>query len=840
MTGYYDQMLAKSAQLPHWLESSPTNILTLTAAWSRSPSPTLSHQKLQFFSDSVCQNALGNEISLGSVDQESYQFSGVCGGTYTFRVISVSSDGFKGTSSCSSPISISISVPNATNLGWTQASPVNATSATASWTKSISSVLSDQKIQFFCDGTCTTPSGALIDLSSPSEQSYVFSALNGTYSYRITSVDTSGNLNTSSCSNAIVIDDLASASLSTFTTIPASIPADGSTTAMITITLLDAQSLPVSGKVVSVSSSRGSIDTVTATSATTDASGVATFTLNSSKIGLPTLSVSVASDSVILTQVGHVTLLAAGAVPQTDYQAWLASSGLAPGSNSLPTSSFKELTQTANSNNGTLYNFGYTTSSGWAGDGSLLTSGALGPNRLVFNGTSNYLDLGSSINSNSSFSFETWARPQSPTTVGSVLLSNINTTNAGFTLSESFSNPGYVSLSINSASYSLQILDDNPLIYWKLDETSGTSVNDYSGNGNGGTFYTSGGSISLNSQALLAGSSASVVFPGNSSSTAYSNTAFTNPSPFTLEAWFNTTTTSGGVIIGFNDRQTGADQYDRLLYMTDAGAIIFGAGCCGIAATATGPYNDGLSHHVVATLSPVEVNLYVDGVLKNSNNSFPAVGNYGGFWRVGGGFALYYLWTSAPSSSSFAGAIDEVAVYSTVISASRVQSHYLAGKACQTTTSLALNTWNHIAGTFDHSSGVANLYLNGNSQCTQTYSGLSVSGSTSNLIFGSDTSQNNLWSGSLGALKTYSSPLSSAAIQQNYAATAAQFDIQQLGAPSPIMWLRADRIQGLSDGASVSTWPDSSANGNNATQATSANQPVWKKNILNEWHGISA
>ena len=51
--------------------------------------------------------------------------------------------------------------------------------------------------------------------------------------------------------------------------------------------------------------------------------------------------------------------------------------------------------------------------------------------------------------------------------------------------------------------------------------------------------------------------------------------------------------------------------------------------------------------------------------------------------------------------------------------------------------------------------------------------------------------------------------------------------------PSPILWYRADAIQGLSDGASVATWSDSSGNGNNATQASSGNRPVWKQNVLN-------
>lgn len=46
-------------------------------------------------------------------------------------------------------------------------------------------------------------------------------------------------------------------------------------------------------------------------------------------------------------------------------------------------------------------------------------------------------------------------------------------------------------------------------------------------------------------------------------------------------------------------------------------------------------------------------------------------------------------------------------------------------------------------------------------------------------------------------------------------------------------WYKADAIAGLSDGDAVSSWVDSSGNGNTATQATPANQPTWKTSIVN-------
>lgn len=45
--------------------------------------------------------------------------------------------------------------------------------------------------------------------------------------------------------------------------------------------------------------------------------------------------------------------------------------------------------------------------------------------------------------------------------------------------------------------------------------------------------------------------------------------------------------------------------------------------------------------------------------------------------------------------------------------------------------------------------------------------------------------------------------------------------------------LKADAIAGLTDGQAVSSWPDSSGNGFNATQGSGSYQPIYKTNIKN-------
>ncbi|WP_164076131.1 LamG domain-containing protein, partial [Stenotrophomonas maltophilia] len=69
-------------------------------------------------------------------------------------------------------------------------------------------------------------------------------------------------------------------------------------------------------------------------------------------------------------------------------------------------------------------------------------------------------------------------------------------------------------------------------------------------------------------------------------------------------------------------------------------------------------YNDNKWHHVVSTLSPAGMVLYVDGkVVAQDASVVSAQDNYLGYWRVG--YDSLSGWPNAPTSASFAGGIDE-------------------------------------------------------------------------------------------------------------------------------------------------------------------------------------
>jgi Concanavalin A-like lectin/glucanases superfamily len=227
------------------------------------------------------------------------------------------------------------------------------------------------------------------------------------------------------------------------------------------------------------------------------------------------------------------------------------------------------------------------------------------------------------------------------------------------------------------ASYSTTVRTDSPFLYWRLGEASGTTAADASGNGRAGQYV---GSVVLRQAGAISGDANTAVrLAGTSPSDGYvtplSTTAYTNPRTFSVELWFKTSTTTGGKLIGFGTARTGTStNYDRHIYMTNAGRLVFGVWTTSAnTITTAASYNNNAYHHVVGTMGPSGMALYVDGALVGTNPTATAQA-YNGFWRVGGD--QLRGWPSQPLSLFFKGTVDEAAVYSTALSASQVSDHF--------------------------------------------------------------------------------------------------------------------------------------------------------------------
>jgi hypothetical protein len=182
--------------------------------------------------------------------------------------------------------------------------------------------------------------------------------------------------------------------------------------------------------------------------------------------------------------------------------------------------------------------------------------------------------------------------------------------------------------------YATAVLNDSPTFYYRVDETSGATVLDSSGSGRTGTEVAAPtqGSAGL----LSTDADAGVAFNG-SSQYAYTSASYVNPTIFTIEAWFKTTTASGGKIVGFGTAQIGnSGTYDRHIYMSNSGQVYFGVYPGSVKTiNSAASYNNGAPHHVVATLSSAGMFLFVDGSQVASDPTTTTAQNYTGFWRVG-------------------------------------------------------------------------------------------------------------------------------------------------------------------------------------------------------------
>jgi Concanavalin A-like lectin/glucanases superfamily/Immunoglobulin domain/Carboxypeptidase regulatory-like domain/Immunoglobulin I-set domain len=151
----------------------------------------------------------------------------------------------------------------------------------------------------------------------------------------------------------------------------------------------------------------------------------------------------------------------------------------------------------------------------------------------------------------------------------------------------------------------------------------------------------------------------------------------TNPQSFSLSLWFRTATTQGGVLLGFAGSQVGTpSNYDRHLYMDNAGAIHFGVwtGAAQVLNSANG-YNDNNWHQVVASLSPsTGISLFVDGVLAEKNPAVTDAYVYNGWWRIGEN--NLNSWPFLPSSYYFNGQIEDAAIFNRPLSSNEVVELY--------------------------------------------------------------------------------------------------------------------------------------------------------------------
>ena len=218
--------------------------------------------------------------------------------------------------------------------------------------------------------------------------------------------------------------------------------------------------------------------------------------------------------------------------------------------------------------------------------------------------------------------------------------------------------------------------------FWRLNESGGTVARD--------SMRSNDLNLLADAQRGVPGSlvdeaDTATTFPASElTNTVRGTTSFwqEGPQTFSVEAWFRTTSTQGGKIVGFGSSSTGrsnSNLTDRHIYLTNNGEVRFGlrpdyAARRTIASPAG--LNDGQWHHVVATLDGSGARLYVDGGLSAQDATLTKAQVYYGYWRIGGDRLTQ--WPSAPTREAFEGTIDEVALYPTALTGGQVSANYAA------------------------------------------------------------------------------------------------------------------------------------------------------------------
>ncbi|MBA8795578.1 hypothetical protein FHX74_003214 [Friedmanniella endophytica] len=219
-----------------------------------------------------------------------------------------------------------------------------------------------------------------------------------------------------------------------------------------------------------------------------------------------------------------------------------------------------------------------------------------------------------------------------------------------------------------------------PALYWALDETSGTTAADSSGNSRTGTYR---GTVTRGITQACVRDGGSAITTDGSTGYVSANATLTCPVACSEEVWFRTISTNGGLLIGIGSANTGGSlTLDRPVYLTNSGQVAFGVvnGVLGkVVVVSSGSYNDGNWHHVLATSGSAGLRLYVDGVLVGSSANGPSA-SVTGYVRIS--YDSLLGWSTGLLTGYFLGAsFDEAAVYTRTLTAAEALSHYQAGIA---------------------------------------------------------------------------------------------------------------------------------------------------------------
>ncbi|WP_405428450.1 LamG-like jellyroll fold domain-containing protein [Streptomyces erythrochromogenes] len=230
--------------------------------------------------------------------------------------------------------------------------------------------------------------------------------------------------------------------------------------------------------------------------------------------------------------------------------------------------------------------------------------------------------------------------------------------------------------------YRSTVLDANPVSYWRLNETDGSSAvsEAVSRTGlNAGRYRD----VTLGSTGVLTGTgNKAASFNGTTSRVEIPEATLASSKILTVELWFKTT--KPGVLVGFQDvRLTDGkpNRWSPALVIDTSGKLRGGfelAGEWKTPLSSTTAVTDDAWHHAVLTSSGTSETLYLDGQSVGSRTG-TVDHNSKTFAYLGAGFSSPE-WDNNPDRTVryFDGVMDDAAIYHRALDAGAVRAHYEA------------------------------------------------------------------------------------------------------------------------------------------------------------------
>ena len=217
-------------------------------------------------------------------------------------------------------------------------------------------------------------------------------------------------------------------------------------------------------------------------------------------------------------------------------------------------------------------------------------------------------------------------------------------------------------------SYSAEVLADSPTIYWRLDETSGTTATDASGGGLDGTYQNT---PTLGVAGAVDDGTAITVAPASSEYVNRASVTGLASSSFSVELWMKKRVAGLGAC-GVVQHGPSSSDYNIFYFVwqsaTQVRAGLWAAGS-DVTVTVT---DDALWHHYVVTY-----NVATNALLIYRDGTNIASGTPGSDY-VGGSSFLQVGTATDTGFGYFDGSLDEFALYLSVLSPTRVLAHYSA------------------------------------------------------------------------------------------------------------------------------------------------------------------